>query len=171
MEPVDQINVVTGQWSLTTGQSESFKDKSKRNNIHQLGCFFTKYTFLRDLTTKKKSFAQTSYFGFANSSKLLQGEERQKIRWSEILILGMEPKCRLIQKQTRYISYIPCMGLCMYCVYNNILFFQIFRFLDVANASSMPHLPSNLILMILPFYRTILPCLEAEKCVKFYFTM
>ena len=62
-------------------------------------------------------------------------------------------------------------GACACIASNIILFFYIFRFLDVANASSMPHLPSNLILMILPFYRTILPCLEAEKCVKFYFTM
>ena len=34
----------------------------------------------------------------------------------------------------------------------------------------MPHLPRNLILMILLFYRTFLSCLEAEKCVKYYFT-
>ena len=60
----------------------------------------------------------------------------------------------------------------MYCVYKKILFFlDISRFLDVANASGMPHLPRNLILMILLFYRTFLSCLEAENCVKFYFTM
>ena len=62
-------------------------------------------------------------------------------------------------------------GLCMYCVYNNILFFYISRFLDVADASIMPHLPRNLILMILLFYKTFLSCLEAQKCVRFCFTM
>ena len=51
------------------------------------------------------------------------------------------------------------------------IFFQISRFLDVSNVSSMPHLPRNLIVVILLFYRTILSCLEAEKCVKFDFTM
>ena len=52
-----------------------------------------------------------------------------------------------------------------YCVYNNILFFlDISRFLDVANTSSMPR-------VLVFFYRTILSCLEAEKCVKFNFTM
>ena len=35
----------------------------------------------------------------------------------------------------------------------------------------MPHMPRYLMLMILLFYRTILSCLETEKCVKFYFTM
>ena len=50
-------------------------------------------------------------------------------------------------------------------------FLQIFRFLDVSNASSMPHLLRNLILMILFFYRSILSSLEAEKCVEFNFTM
>ena len=45
------------------------------------------------------------------------------------------------------------------------------RFLDAANASSMPHLLRNLILTILLFYRTILSCLESEKCVEFNFTM
>ena len=45
------------------------------------------------------------------------------------------------------------------------------RYLDVAKASSIPHLPRNLILMMLFFYKTILSCLEAKKCVKFYFTM
>ena len=37
------------------------------------------------------------------------------------------------------------------------------RFLDVANASNVPHMLRNLILMILLFYRTILSCLEPEK--------
>ena len=61
-------------------------------------------------------------------------------------------------------------GACARIAYMTIFFF-ISRFLDVANASSMPHLPRNLILMILFFYRTILSCLEAEKCVEFNFTM
>ena len=46
---------------------------------------------------------------------------------------------------------------------NNNIFFS--RFLDAANASSMSHLPRNLILMISLFYRTFLSSLEAEKCV------
>ena len=48
------------------------------------------------------------------------------------------------------------MGLCMYCIYNNILFFYISRFLDEANASSMPNPFKKLNLMIFlfkePFY-------------------
>ena len=40
------------------------------------------------------------------------------------------------------------------------------RFLDAANASSMPHLLRNLILMILLFYRTILSCLESENVLN-----
>ena len=44
------------------------------------------------------------------------------------------------------------------------------RFLDVANASSVPHMLRNLILMILLFCRTLLSCLEADISVKIDFT-
>ena len=45
---------------------------------------------------------------------------------------------------------------CACIVYITIYYFCRFmsRFLDIANASSTPHLPKNLILMILLFYRT-----------------
>ena len=59
----------------------------------------------------------------------------------------------------------------MYCLYNNILFFYISRFLDVANASSMPHLPRKIDSDDFAFYRSILSCPEAKKCVKFQFTI
>ena len=84
------------------------------------------------------------------------------MRWSENLITGMEQKFHANWSKNRRDR-----GLCMYCVQNNILFFQISIFLDVANASSMPHLLRNLILMILfLFYRTILSCVKGENCVK-----
>ena len=51
-----------------------------------------------------------------------------------------------------------------------IVFLDISRFLDIANASGMPHLLRNLILMILLFCRTLLSCLEAEISVKIEFT-
>ena len=60
-------------------------------------------------------------------------------------------------------------GLYTYCIYNTTLFFQISRFLDVANTSSVLHLIRNLILMILLFYQTRLSCLEAENSVKIDF--
>ena len=45
------------------------------------------------------------------------------------------------------------------------------RYLDITKASSIPHLPRNLILKILLFYRTVLSCPKGEKFVKFYFTI
>ena len=60
-------------------------------------------------------------------------------------------------------------GACACTAYITMYCFS--RYLELANASRMPHLPRNLILMILLFYRTILSCLEADKCVKSYFTM
>ena len=77
------------------------------------------------------------------------------------MILGMEPKFHADWSKNRRDR-----GLCMYCVYDNILFFQFSRFLDVAKAYSMPNLLRNLIMMILFFYRTLLSCLEAEKSVE-----
>ena len=44
------------------------------------------------------------------------------------------------------------------------------RFLDAANASSMPHLLRNYLLRIFLFYSTIPSCLEAEKSVEFNFS-
>ena len=38
-----------------------------------------------------------------------------------------------------------------------------FRFLDKANTSSMSYMLTNLTMIIFPFYRAILSCLEAEK--------
>ena len=61
-------------------------------------------------------------------------------------------------------------GACVCIAYITIYFFTISRFLDVANASSMPHMLRNLILMILLFCRTLLSCLEAEISVKIDFT-
>ena len=69
----------------------------------------------------------------------------------------------MVQKQTRG-------GQCTNIVYNNISFIQIYRFLDVANASSMPHLLRNHLLRIFLFYSTIPSCLEAEKSVEFNFS-
>ena len=82
------------------------------------------------------------------------------------MILGMEPRFHADWFKNRRDR-----GLCMCCVFNNTLFFLMNRFIDAANAFTMPHLPRDLILMILPFYRTFLSCLEAEKFLKFYFTM
>ena len=62
------------------------------------------------------------------------------------MILGLEPKLHADCSKNR-----QDMGLCMYCVYKNIYFFEISRFLDVAKASSMLNLLRNLILMILFF--------------------
>ena len=57
------------------------------------------------------------------------------MRWSQNLILGMEPKFHADWSKNR-----RARGLCKYCVNNTILFFEISRFLDVANTSSTPHL-------------------------------
>ena len=79
-------------------------------------------------------------------------------RWSENLILGMEPKFHADWSKNRRDR-----GPGTYCIYN-ILFFS--RFLDVTNASSVPRLIRNLILMILFFFRTFVSCVETEKSVK-----
>ena len=52
-----------------------------------------------------------------------------------------------------------------------VLLIVSFRFLDVANASSIPHVLRNLMLMVFLFYRTILSCLETEKSVEFNLPM
>ena len=51
-----------------------------------------------------------------------------------------------------------CIAYIIYCFFS--------RFLDVTNASSVPRLIRNLILMILFFYRTFVSCVETEKSVK-----
>ena len=86
-----------------------------------------------------------------------------KMRCSKNLILGMEPRFHADRSKNRWYR-----GLCTYCVHSNI---WLFSFLLAANTFSMPHLLINLILMILLFYRTILSCLESEKCAEFNFTM
>ena len=44
-------------------------------------------------------------------------------------------------------------------------------FLAAANASSMPHLLRNLILIVFLLHRIILSCLETEKSVEFNLSM
>ena len=66
-------------------------------------------------------------------------------QWRKVkkMILGTEPKFHVDWSKNRQDR-----GLCMYYVYNNILFFQISRFLDVANASIVSHMLRNLIRII-----------------------
>ena len=51
------------------------------------------------------------------------------------------------------------------------MFSRFTDFLEVACASDTPPLLQDFILMVFPFYRTLLSCLEVEKCVKIDFTL
>ena len=51
------------------------------------------------------------------------------------------------------------------------MFSRLTDFLEVARASDKPPLPQDFILMDFPFYRTLLSCLEAEKCFKIDVTL